>query len=263
VTKTVHNDTYSAIDPTKQDLSGKAIFISGASRGIGRSIAISFAKAGASTIVLGARSSLDATETAVQQAAQDAGRPKPQVLKIKLEVTNPASVADAAAEVEKTAGRLDVLVNNAGVLDMKMINDSNPETWWNVWEVNVKGPYLVARAFLPLMLKAEDSLKQVITVARYVESMLKLDLYCCPTDLSPVSAPTSRLLLSQPTSPRNLQSCASLSSSTPSTARKASQPFPSILAIFSPRWLLLVICRRSLNLSSLRRRSCLQIPSFG
>jgi NAD(P)-dependent dehydrogenase (short-subunit alcohol dehydrogenase family) len=118
--------------------------------------------------VLGARSSLDATETAVQQAAQDAGRSKPQVLKIKLEVTNPASVADAAAEVEKSVGRLDVLINNAGVIDMTMITDSNPETWWNVWEVNVKGPYLVARAFLPLMLKVENSLKQVITVARYV-----------------------------------------------------------------------------------------------
>jgi NAD(P)-dependent dehydrogenase (short-subunit alcohol dehydrogenase family) len=129
--------------------------------------------------VLGARSSLDATETAVQQAAQDAGRPKPQVLKIKLEVTNPASVADAAAEVEKAVGRLDVLVNNAGVIDMTMITDSNPETWWNVWEVNVKGPYLVARAFLPLMLKVEDSLKQVITVARYVQREPELSSYRC------------------------------------------------------------------------------------
>jgi NAD(P)-dependent dehydrogenase (short-subunit alcohol dehydrogenase family) len=177
VTKTVHNDTYPAIDPTKQNLSGKAVFISGASRGIGRSIAISFAKAGASTIVLGARSSLDATEKAVQQAAQKAGRPKPLVLKIKLEVTNPASVAEAAAEVEVAVGRLDVLVNNAGVLDMKMIMDSDPETWWNVWEVNVKGPYLVARAFLPLMLKVEDSLKQVVTVARYVQCKPQLESY--------------------------------------------------------------------------------------
>lgn len=141
--------------------------ISGASRGIGRSIAISFAKAGASSIILGARGSLDATETAIKQAVRDNGRSAPHVLKLKIEVTNPSSVSDAAAEVEKTVGRLDVLVNNAGVIDMTMIKDSDPETWWNVWEVNVKGPYLIARAFLPLMLKAEDSLKQVVTVARY------------------------------------------------------------------------------------------------
>ncbi|KAM0718806.1 hypothetical protein Q7P37_005877 [Cladosporium fusiforme] len=165
VTETVHNDTYPAIDPTKQDLSGRVVFISGASKGIGRAISASFAKAGASTIAIAARSNLDATETAIQQAAKDAGRPAPTVLKVKLEVTNVESVSNAAAEVEKAAGRLDVLVNNAGVIDMTTITDSDPETWWNVWEVNVKGPYLVARAFLPLMLKADDSLKQVITVA--------------------------------------------------------------------------------------------------
>lgn len=77
------------------------------------------------------------------------------------------SVSDAADKVEKTAGRLDVLVNNAGLIDMKLIKDSDPVKWWNVWEVNLKGPYLVAKAFLPVMLKTEDSLKQVLTVARY------------------------------------------------------------------------------------------------
>lgn len=120
--------------------------------------------------MLAARSSLEAAEDAVKKAAQDAGRLPPQVLKIKLEVTNPASVSDAAAEVEKSVGRLDILVNNAGVIDMSLIKDSDPDTWWNVWEVNVKGPYLIARAFLPLILRAEDSLKQVVTVARYVNA---------------------------------------------------------------------------------------------
>lgn len=82
-------------------------------------------------------------------------------------MTDLTSVSDAAERVEKTVGRLDVLVNNAGLIDMKLIKDSDPVKWWNVWEVNLKGPYLVAKAFLPVMLKAEDSLKQVLTVARY------------------------------------------------------------------------------------------------
>lgn len=116
--------------------------------------------------MLGARSGLDASEEAVKKAAKDAGRTPPKVLKLELDVTNPASVAQAAAEVETSAGRLDVLVNNAGLIDMTMIQDSDPETWWRVWEVNVKGPYLIARAFLPLMLKHEDSLKRVVTTAR-------------------------------------------------------------------------------------------------
>lgn len=213
--------------------------------------------------MLGARSSLDTAETAVLKAAQDAGRPAPKVLKIKLEVTNQTSVSEAAAEVEKSVDRLDVLVNNAGVIDMAMIKYSDPETWWNVWEVNVKGPYLIARAFLPLMLKTEDSLKQVITVARYVECKLKLDSYYRSTKLPPVSVPTLQSLLSPHTSPQSWQSYASQNSSTANIARRASRPFQFIPATFSLRWQLLVTFRRSSNSSLPRRRSCLQIPLSG
>lgn len=75
-------------------------------------------------------------------------------------------MSEAAAEVKRIVGRLDVLVNNAGYFDASMVHESDPEKWWAVWEVNVKGPYLVAKYFLPLMLEGEDSLKQVITVSR-------------------------------------------------------------------------------------------------
>lgn len=88
-------------------------------------------------------------------------------MQLKLDVVNPTSVSDAAAEVRKAVGRLDILINNAGLVDMSTIQESDPEKWWSVWEVNVKGPYLVAKYFLPLMLEEEDSLKQVITVSRY------------------------------------------------------------------------------------------------
>ena len=143
--------------------------------------------------MLGARSGLDASEEAVKKAAQDAGRSPPQVLKVTLDVTNPASVAQATAEVETSAGRLDILVNNAGFIDMTLIKDSDPETWWRVWEVNVKGPYLIARAFLPLMLKAEDSLKQVVTVARYEKH--KQNYRLDKANNASVSVPISRHLL--------------------------------------------------------------------
>jgi hypothetical protein len=176
VTATVHNDTYPAIDPTTQNLTGKAVFITGASRGIGASIAASFAKAGASYIILAARSSLDATESDVKKAAQNAGRPLPEVLQLKLDVTNPTSVSDAAAQVKRAVGRLDVIVNNAGLVDVSAIHESDPEKWWAVWEVNVKGPFLIAKYFLPLMLEDEDSLKQVVTVSRYAFSEYKRDL---------------------------------------------------------------------------------------
>ena len=54
-------------------------------------------------------------------------------------------------------------MHNAGVFGAPaLIADSDPETWWNTWDVNIKGPYLVTRAFLPLLLKGGE--KQIVYV---------------------------------------------------------------------------------------------------
>ena len=92
MTKEVHSDTYSAIDPAMADLTGKTIYVSGASRGIGREIALSFAKAGASFIAVSARSDLTQVEKDIKKAAADAGRKEPKTLSIKVDVTSPESV---------------------------------------------------------------------------------------------------------------------------------------------------------------------------
>lgn len=134
MTREVHNDTYPAIDSAKADLRGKAVFISGASRGIGRSIALSFAKAGASHIAIGARSDLAGISEETVKAAKAVGKPEPKVLCLKLEVMDAKSVSEAAAEIEKAFGKLDVVINNAAVLGGKsLIADSDPETWWQTW----------------------------------------------------------------------------------------------------------------------------------
>ena len=165
-TKTVHNDTYPAIDPTKQDLSGKAVFISGASKGLGRAMSISFAKAGSSYLAIGARSGLDSTTEAMKAAAKAAGKAEPQVLALQLDVTDQTSVENAAKEISSAFGRLDIVVNNAGVLGSPaLIADSKPEDWWQIWNVNVRGPYLIAHAMIPLLLKTEGGLKTLVTTA--------------------------------------------------------------------------------------------------
>lgn len=132
------------------------MFITGASKGIGKAVTLSFAKAGASFIAIGARSDLQSLEQAIQEAAASADRKPPHVLLINLDVTSQKSVDDAAAKVEKAFGKLDILINNAGVIEpISPIVDSNPDAWWKTWTVNVRGPYLVTRAFLPLLLKGE------------------------------------------------------------------------------------------------------------
>ncbi|KAI0397991.1 hypothetical protein F5Y17DRAFT_413078 [Xylariaceae sp. FL0594] len=153
-----HKDTYPFIDPLKADLSGKSVLITGASKGIGRAAAISFATAGCSTILLAARSDLANVERAVRDAAQKAGRPQPEVYSLKMDVTSEDSVRAAAENVQSIldGSGLDVLISNAGYLeDFQPIADSDPSEWWRTWEVNVKGPYLCARYFIPALLRSQ------------------------------------------------------------------------------------------------------------
>jgi NAD(P)-dependent dehydrogenase (short-subunit alcohol dehydrogenase family) len=160
-TPTLHHDTYPAIDPARQaSLQGRQVFITGASRGIGRATALSFAKAGTSAIAIGARSDLQALEReilATAEAAHPGCRP-PKVVRVALDVADPASVDRAAAQVEAAfAGRLDLLINNAGYLETALpIAETDPDEWWKTMTINLRGPYLVARAMLPVMLRDGD-----------------------------------------------------------------------------------------------------------
>lgn len=161
MTTQVHSDTYPAIDPTRlpKPLTGRAVFVCGASRGIGKAIALSFARGGASQIAIGARGLGDLSRLAeeLKAAARAAGRDAepPQVLAVEVEVSDARSVEAAAARVWDAFGRCDVVVQNAGVVGvMAKMADAEPDEWWRVWEVNVKGQFLVARYFLPLMTRA-------------------------------------------------------------------------------------------------------------
>lgn len=154
---TEHNDTYPAVDPLKADLKGRYVVITGAARGLGKAMAISYAKGGASGIAV-----LDLLDAApvqkdILEAAKGAGRTEPQLLALKVDVTDEDSVAQAADAVQAAFPRVDILINNAGwMAPYTPIGESDPVKWWRCWEVNVKGPYLVSRAFLPLLLKSQE-----------------------------------------------------------------------------------------------------------
>ena len=69
----------------------------------------------------------------------------------------------AAAQVKTSFGSIDVLISNAGYLSpFTSILTSDPLDWWYTWEVNVKGTYLTARTFLPLVLASTE--KTIVTV---------------------------------------------------------------------------------------------------
>ena len=161
----MHSDTYPAISPVTSNPSNKTVFITGASKGIGRAITISFARAGASRIAIGARSDLSDVVKDIQIAALEAERKTPQILAVSLDVSDVKSVASAAKEVETVFGELDIVISNAGILVAATIADSNPEDWWNSWAVNLYGSYLIAKGFMPLLLKKKDGDKTFITIS--------------------------------------------------------------------------------------------------
>lgn len=126
------------------DMTGQAVLITGASRGIGAEAARAFARAGAK-VGLMAR-----TEEAVADLAAEIGE---AALAIPCDVSRYWEVAAAVDAVARAFGRLDVLVNNAGVIEpIAHLAEADPEGWGRVIDINLKGVFHGMRAALPVMI---------------------------------------------------------------------------------------------------------------
>ncbi len=131
-------------------LTGKTVFITGASRGIGAAAAREFARLGAN-VALAARSS-----DAVRDIAADIGT---NAFACPCDVSDPDAMARAIDQAVERFGRLDVLVANAGVLEpVARIADLAPADWARVVDVNVNGVFYGVRAALDHMKGGGDIL---------------------------------------------------------------------------------------------------------
>ncbi|KAL8853487.1 MAG: hypothetical protein Q9221_001646 [Calogaya cf. arnoldii] len=163
LTDPIRTRTYPAVNPLKVSLLGKRVFVVG-SGAIGQATAVSYARAGASYIAIGAHCDLTPVTAAVKQAALDAERKPPRILSINLDLTSTTSIDNAEALIQASFGGIDVIVMDSGALEeMKPAVESNMDKWWESWTTNLRGPYHVARAFLPMILKGGD--KTIVFVA--------------------------------------------------------------------------------------------------
>ena len=126
------------------DLTGRTVLITGASRGIGASAARAFAEAGANVALL-ARGAGDIADLA--------GEIGEKALAIPCDVARWSEMARAVDATLAAFGTLDVIVNNAGVIEpIAGLAESDPDAWGAVIDVNLKGVYHGIRAALPVML---------------------------------------------------------------------------------------------------------------
>jgi NAD(P)-dependent dehydrogenase (short-subunit alcohol dehydrogenase family) len=128
--------------------SGKVALVTGASRGIGRAIAEAYLEEGAK-VALCARSSAD-----LEALAESWNRKDRRAIALRCDVTSRDEVARAFDEVEKSWGKLHILVNNAGISGRTPLDSAgaaSDELWDRILETNLKGSYLVTRHALPLM----------------------------------------------------------------------------------------------------------------
>jgi len=139
------------------DLKGKVVIITGARRGMGRSHALAFAKEGAKVVV--SDISLEDCQKVVEEIEKLGG----EAMAVKCDVTKKEEVEEMIKKTIEKWGKIDVLVNNAGIADFKPFLELTEEDWDRTLDINLKGYFLCAQACAKEMIKRKSGV--IINIA--------------------------------------------------------------------------------------------------
>lgn len=139
--------------PKTDLLQNRIILVTGASDGIGREAALTYARYGASVILLGRN---EEKLRAVAQKINKQSGETPYWFTLDLLTTTPQACGQLAQKLSAIVPRLDGVLHNAGILgDVTPMDQQAPETWQNVMQVNVNATFFLTQALLPLLLQSE------------------------------------------------------------------------------------------------------------
>ncbi len=128
-------------------LKGKVAIVTGGGKGLGRGIALAFAREGANVAIAGR------SEDALLKTAAEIERLGRKALAIPTDVSKEDQVSNFVNKVKDEFGEIDFLVNNAGVLLSKKVTETALEDWEEVINTNLRGTFLMTRAVLEIMKK--------------------------------------------------------------------------------------------------------------
>lgn len=131
----------------KFDFSNQIVMITGANGGIGSAIAMNFLEDEA-TVVLPVHRKSENINKLIEQYGSD------RVISLSIDLKNLDSIKNVVEEVDKRFGKLNVLVNNAGITWPVPLEEMSEEAWDYVFDTNIKGPFFLTQKILPLMRKA-------------------------------------------------------------------------------------------------------------
>ncbi|MEA5512547.1 3-oxoacyl-[acyl-carrier-protein] reductase [Nodularia sp. UHCC 0506] len=145
-------------------LQGQVAIVTGASRGIGRAIALELAKQGA-TIIVNYASSSGAADNVVAEISADGG----QAIALQADVSQAEEVDTLISTVMDKFKRIDIFVNNAGITRDTLLLRMKPEDWQAVIDLNLTGVFLCTRAVSKIMLKQRSG--RIINIASVAGQM--------------------------------------------------------------------------------------------
>ncbi len=145
-----------------QEFAGKSVLVTGAASGLGRATALAFARAGGDLTLV------DVNAFALEGAAAEARDLGAKVEALAMDLSDVSNCPQAVQAAVARFGRLDALLNVAGVIVFNRLAKVTPQEWDRVMAINLKAPYFLIQAAMPHLIEAEGAVVNVASASAFI-----------------------------------------------------------------------------------------------